>query len=757
MLDSLLSILPGTKDVDMAPLLAKISYYYKDDNPERGVAVGKEAVQLAKVNNDYLTEGRAYSSLAINFINLNNYDSAISCALKSKELGERHKIPELVGDANNYIGLVFYFLGNAKQAILFYAEALRQRKTENNPDKLAKIYNNISLAYRMIGDLNQAESFLRISIDLKRKLKDELSLARSFSNLAYIYRQKKDFETGLKYIDTALAICVKNNYEAGKAVCYDNYADIYSAQGDINKAIETIEMATEIYRKTKDIRGECQGLLKLAGYDKKLKNYDKAAIKLQEVVRLSSNLKITNLLTEAWIELFYVAKLMGDTSGAMKYAEFLVSKRDSLFTGSIYSNVLLKGIEYEIRMKDNEIQNLSEKQELLDLQNEKRFMVVLVIASIFFILLLTFVLIYRQKRLSYKVTQDMINSITDPFMLLDADTGKVILRNQPVSKAGFKGIDFSDKITAERLNRIKKEKLPIIEEASFINSNGEEFFFNLNFYPVKGNGSSIEQVVVYAANTTEIKLAQKIINDYLEKLKASEESLKKSVESKDQLISIIGHDLRNPFVLLINIADILIDDYDTMTNEEKFKLLKDVQRTAIATHQILDNILSWTRSQSHSFSMIKEPVNLHKIVNDTIMSIIPLAEAKEISIENRVSKQMPEALFDKFMLLTILRNLVSNSIKYTGKNGSIVITASMNNTSYLTLNVCDSGVGMNEEEIEQLMADDMVYSKPGTNNEKGTGIGFLLVKGFLRQNGSSLKIESAPGKGTCIKFELEKN
>ncbi len=755
-LDSLLSILPKTPVKDKPALLAQISYYFKDRDPSRGLVYAAEAAKLAKIQGDFLAEGTAYSSFSINYINLNNYDSAVTFALKAKALGEKHKLPALLGDANNYIGLVFYFLGNVKQSIVFYAESLRQRKIENNPDKLSKIYNNLSLAYRMIGDLNQAESFLRISIELKRQLKDELSLARSFSNLAYIYRQKKDFETGLKYIDTALAICVKNNYEAGKAVCYDNYADIYSAKGDIKKAIETIELATEIYRNTKDVRGECQGLLKLAGYDKQLKNYNKAAVKLQEVVRLSTNLKITNLQTEAFIQLFYVSKMMGDTPGAMKYAEFLISKRDSLFTGSIYNNVLLKGIEYEIRLKDNEIQNLSEKQVILDLQNEKRFMIVLVIAAIFFLLLISFIIIYRQKRSLHKVTQDMINSITDPFMLLNADTGEVILRNQPFVKGNFKDIDFSDKITDERLNRIKNEKLPLIEEASFTNSNGEEFFFNLNFYPVKGKSDSVERIVLYAANTTEIKLAEKTIRTYLQKLKASEEELKKSNESKDQLISIIGHDLRNPFVLLINIADILIDDYDTMTDEEKFKLLKDAQRTAIATHQILDNILSWTRSQSRSFSMIKEPVNLHKIVNDTILSIIPLAEAKGITIENEVPKQMPEALFDKFMLVTILRNLISNSIKYTGKNGSIVINVSMNNTSHLVLKVCDTGTGMTADDIEQLMVDDFVASKPGTNNERGTGLGLLLVKGFLKQNGSNLKIESAPGKGTCVIFELEK-
>ncbi|MBK7867247.1 MAG: HAMP domain-containing histidine kinase [Ignavibacteriales bacterium] len=154
--------------------------------------------------------------------------------------------------------------------------------------------------------------------------------------------------------------------------------------------------------------------------------------------------------------------------------------------------------------------------------------------------------------------------------------------------------------------------------------------------------------------------------------------------------------------------------------------------------------------------MIKEPLNLNKIVNDTILSILPLAEAKGITIENDVPKQMPEALFDKFMLVTILRNLISNSIKFTGKNGNIVINVSMNSTSHLVLKVCDSGTGMTSEDIEQLMVDDFVSSKPGTNNERGTGLGLLLVKGFLKQNGSALKIESAPGKGTCVIFELEK-
>ncbi|MBK7867248.1 MAG: tetratricopeptide repeat protein [Ignavibacteriales bacterium] len=576
----MLSLLPKTDEKDKAALLAQIAYHYKDRDPAHGLIHAAEAVKFAKSKGDFLAEGTAYSAFSINYINLNNYDSAVTYALKAKELGEKHKLPALLGDANNYIGLVFYFLGNGKQAMVFYTESLRHRKIENDPDKLSKIHNNISLAHRMNGDFKQAESFLRISIELKRQLKDELSLARSFSNLAFIYRQKKDYKTGLQYLDTALALCVKNKYEAGKAVCLDNYADIYADRGEIEKAIETIRKVVDIYKNAKDIRGECSGLLKLAGYEKRLKHYPDAAEKLLEVVRLAGKLNITNLLTGAYIELFYVYKEMGDEEGAMKYAEVLISRRDSLFTQSIYNNILLKSIDYEIRLKDKEIQSLFEKQELLDLQNQKRFMTLLVIAAIFFLLLLSFIVIYRQKRQSHKVTQDMINSVTDPFMLLNADTGEVILRNQPVGKRSFKDIDFSDKITDERLNRIKNEKLPLIEEASYTNSKGEEFFFNLNFYPVKGNGDSIERIVLYAANTTDIKLAEKTILSYLQKLRLSEEELKKSNDSKDQLISIIGHDLRNPFVLLINIADILIDDYDTMTNEENlnFSRMPNVQR-----------------------------------------------------------------------------------------------------------------------------------------------------------------------------------
>lgn len=755
-IDSLISAASKQSGSVKAATLVQLSFQYKDIDPERGVRLGLEAAQFATGISDFASEGGAYTAIAVNYINIGHYDSVVTYAMKARTIGEEHNIPSLIADSQNYIGLAFYFLGNSKQAIRFYEMALEFRIKDKNLDKLSKLYNNLSIAYSMEGDLLNSEKYTFLSLETKKKVGDFNSLVRTYSNLASIYRKKKDYKLSFAYLDTTYELSVKYNYEGGKGLVFKGYARNYADQGEYAKAIEYTNKASNIFVKLNDPRGKCEISLELAEYLQKNNQLKEAIAKLEEVVSTAKKYDFKIILTNCYVALFNLAKNNDDPVSALKYAEILIGQKDSLFTQSSYNNLLLKSIDYEIKLKDQEIKSLSEREQLQNLQNNRNFMIILIVLFSLASLLIAILVIYYQKRSSLKLVQDMINAVTDPFVLINASNNEILIRNNSEITNLFKGKDIGTILTPERIRRIKDEKKFFIEEAEYKAENGEVFHFNLNFYPSLGKGNEVEKIVLYAANITDLKNAENTIKKYLHKIKISEEELIKSNENKDQLISILGHDLRNPFILLINIADILIDEYYDMTEQEKFKLLKDSQRTAIATHQILENLLSWARTQSKSLSVVKEPLDLNKIVESIIMTVSPLAEAKEISIENDILPNLPSVFFDKFMLDTIVRNIVSNSIKYTPEKGKITITLDRSNDDRVVLKICDTGMGMTQGEIDRILSEDSIKSIPGTNNEKGTGIGLIISKKFLKLNGTSLKIESAPGEGTCMSFDIYK-
>lgn len=753
-IDSLLSAASTQTGAIKAATLVQLSFQYKDVDPLLGTRQGFEAAALARKEKDPLTEGTAYTAIAVNFTNLGYYDSVVTYAMKARAIGEKYKIPVLIADSHNYIGLAFYFLGDGKQAIRFYEMALEFRKHDNNQDKLSKLYNNLAIAYSMEQDYQNSEKYTLLSLELKKKTGDYNSLARTYTNLASIYRKKKLYTLASSYLDTAYSLSVKYRYEGGTGIVYKSFARIYADQGQYSKAIEYTLKAAGIFEKLNDPRGKCETWIELAEYFRKDNQPGEAIKRLEEAVQLAKRFNFKVALTEAYIALFNIAKAQNDSETAIKYADMLIQQRDSLFTRSSYNNLLLKSIDYEIKLKDQEIRTLSEQQQLQELQNSRNFMIYLIIFIALGSLLITVLVIFYQKRASLRLVQDMINSVTDPFMLINASNSEILIRNKSKISDMFVKMKMSSILTPERLKRIKEEKNSFIEEVEFQSENGINYNFNLNFYPALSKGDEVEKIVLYAANITSLKNAEKTIKQYLQRLTRSEEELIKLNDSKDRLISILAHDLRNPFVLLINIADILIDEYYEMTEEEKFKLLKDSQRTAIATLQILENLLSWARTQSKSLTVIKEPLDLYNIVEGTILTVAPLAEVKSITIENAVQKNLPPVRFDKFMLDTILRNLVANSIKYTPGNGNIKIHAGLSSDNKISVRVCDTGTGISEDEIHRILNENSIKSKPGTDNEKGTGIGLIIIKNFLNINGSALKIESALGEGTCMMFDI---
>jgi len=236
---------------------------------------------------------------------------------------------------------------------------------------------------------------------------------------------------------------------------------------------------------------------------------------------------------------------------------------------------------------------------------------------------------------------------------------------------------------------------------------------------------------------------QKKIKKKLIKSKAAVEKINKT---KDKFFEIISHDLKSPFNSIIGFSDLLNTEYDTFDDLQRKEFIKKINTSSLDTFKLLENILTWARTQTDGIIINKKNLNIKKLVDKSISSYLSNADSKNISIINNVQPELIISI-DENTALTFIRNIVNNAIKFTNKGGSVTIASHVNKDS-IKLHITDTGVGMSPEVVDTLFQIDKNMSTKGTNNEKGTGLGLLLCKEFIERNGGSISVKSEKNKGS---------
>lgn len=237
-----------------------------------------------------------------------------------------------------------------------------------------------------------------------------------------------------------------------------------------------------------------------------------------------------------------------------------------------------------------------------------------------------------------------------------------------------------------------------------------------------------------------------------EQLEISEKKLNALNASKDKLFSIIGHDLRGHFNVLNSITQMLSNDYNMLSDEERLECIEAVASTSRQSYRLLENLLNWARSQAGMVEFSPEMLYLEQIIADVIKLLKGQADNKEISISSSVAENM-KVRADRNMMETVLRNLTSNAIKFTEPGGTIFISAIESENS-VQISVADTGIGISSEDVEKLFRIDVDHKKIGNSREKGTGLGLILCKEFIEKHNGTIWVNSEPGRGSSFIFTL---
>ena len=249
----------------------------------------------------------------------------------------------------------------------------------------------------------------------------------------------------------------------------------------------------------------------------------------------------------------------------------------------------------------------------------------------------------------------------------------------------------------------------------------------------------------------ELSISKQIMGFQNEKLVRLNKDLKESLAAKDKFFSIIAHDLKEPFNTLIGFSDFLLKSAETSSPAEIKNVVKHIFDSSVFGFELLNNLLEWSRSQTGRIKFKPEEVMISEPISRVTDLLQGTARRKGIQLSVSGPNDL-KVQVDRKMMETVLRNLISNALKFTSAGGSVIIRYSILDNRRIEIRVIDTGKGIKPEDLPKLFRIDESFSTPGTEDERGTGLGLLLCKEFVEKNGGNIEVTSETGVGSefCI-------
>lgn len=380
---------------------------------------------------------------------------------------------------------------------------------------------------------------------------------------------------------------------------------------------------------------------------------------------------------------------------------------------------------------------------------------------------------------SYDTFQRVTDNVNAIIFVIEPETLKVLfMNNKATTVFGNNEITnnktlFNSSKECEKL--LRRQNLPVgkFNTLDFYDEYYKKWFQISYGYIKWVNGKKVMlltpvDITVEKISRTKIQEQNRKFEDTLHRLTLQNEQINKQSEElkvssaiKDTMFSIIAHDLRGPVGNITSALDIIIDEIDEIDKHEIIEIIKPVRDSAGAAYNLLVNLLFWAKNESGETFFIREEILLNDIIEDVLTLFKPNFESKNIKLISKISQEY-YVFADEHMIHTVVRNIISNAVKYTNSNGQVEIGMEKHykdNTEYVKLWVKDNGIGISKDNITKMKNSKEFFSTYGTNKEKGTGLGIILTKEFIERHNGEMIIESKVGKGTTIIFLLpvEKN
>jgi len=589
---------------------------------------------------------------------------------------------------------------NYKKAIENYLEAVAVFKELNKERKIADIYNLIGSNYNNLYAEDKAIEYYFKSFTIYEKIVDcKKGRAVNFIDIGNLYYKQENYEYAEKYFLDALNLYKILEDKDGLAASYTNLGNAIADAGDIEGGLHYYHKSIEIGKERDDQYGIAVNYNNIGDCYIEAKQYQKALDYLNKSLVISNTNNFEELISIVYLNIADVQNKL------KKYQSAIVSAKKSLKIAK-----KIGALEYEVK----NLENLLTSYEGLGNTSQT--------------------LKYHKL---YKKIQDSLLTIDKTKRVRLFHALNELEENQFVIK------DLAHKTEIAQIKSKSENRILYFSGALIV------FFTILILVLMNQNDSKREaNSLLYDKNYE--------IHEMKDKIQLQRDQLKQLNNAKDKFFSIIAHDLKNPFNSIKGFTELLIENRDSYDKEKRLKFLKIIKNSTIKVSNLLNSLLVWANIQSGNFEFIPKKIELKK----QVFNIISFLEAQAISKDIEIINTIDSAVFvqaDENMVEAILRNLISNAIKFTNLRGKIEIyTTVPSQANFVAITVKDNGIGIQKSDVENLFTIEVKNSTKGTENETGTGLGLILCKDFVEKNGGELHVKSTVNKGSAFTFTLPK-
>ena len=582
-----------------------------------------------------------------------------------------------------------YWQRSFDTSLVMATHALNTASKLEDRSLMATALNMMGNAYFLMGDFTSGIDYYYRALSIREEMGDSTSVAKSYNNIGVVYINLKDYPQALVYLKKAREIFLALDDDSYMFSTLNNLGATYNELEQYDTAFTYLREAYDFALQTGDEDDASIALTNLGEVTMEMGMYDSSEASLMHALEISKKYDDKAMMATILSNLGHLHMIKKEYSAA--YPLFM----ESLGYAEAVNSLPDKRETYRYLSEYFEIRKDTGK------------------ALYYFKL--------------YNAAQDSILT----------EEGLVKIREMEVkssARAMQKEIEFL------RMEREINHQEQVMQRLLIL---------GLTIVAILG---ILVFIIFFQKNRlkreTNLLLEEK--NKQLEKanrkLKESEQHLKELNSTKDKLFSIIGHDLRNPLNALLGFSELISGNSHEYTSEEIQKYSRIINEAAKNIHLLIENLLEWSRSQSGTLEFNPALADVYPVIEEIIKVFSMQADKKKI----RITISLPGetfAYFDRNLLSTILRNLVNNAVKFTPGGGMIDISC-IPGDEELTLSVRDSGVGMTEEQMEQLFRLYGTITMPGTSEEQGTGLGLIICKEFVDMHRGRIWVESKPGKGS---------
>jgi signal transduction histidine kinase/Flp pilus assembly protein TadD len=628
-----------------------------------------------------------------------------------------------IGEANALYNLGFteYTQNNLENAEKYYINAIKIFSLSKNKKETAKLLNNLGLISWRRNQFVTAFQRYRDAENLANSCGAKEHAAEALNYMGLIYWKWSNYSKAIDYFFRALKIkeTLDDKFEIGLTL--NNIAFVYNEMDQVDQSIIYSNKVLELTDDLSDnyVKGRVLNNLGVSYFKKQ--DYEKAAYYQNESLKSKQKSGDKSGMAYSYNDLGNVFLALKKYDEALRYFNLSLEIRKQLKDKFGIASVLLSIAQVQKAKGDAAGAQTTCKSAL------------------------EYALSIGNRRLEANIYRELsgINGL-----LGNTDLAFRYLNKYSTILDSVWSKESRDKIlelsviydVSSKDNELRIKNLEIEKEQNKTIYGYVVFFL-----------STIALLVLYIRYST-VKKVKRQLERVNREIEEKSKALEVAVKSRDRFFSIISHDLKSPFFGLKGLVEILAENNEELTEEEKNLFLVKLNRSVKDIYMLLENLLDWSRLQSKRMEYNPEVFDLNEELSHTIFLLSQNAERKSIKLINKI-QEGTNVLADRRMIHSVLQNLISNAIKFTYEKGKVEITT-QNLDSVVIINVIDQGMGIPLEFKDKIFQIDSQTTSRGTNDEKGTGLGLIICKELVELNGGQISFVSRENKGTTFTFTL---